>query len=86
MRFIHFIVNMPGANTIRVALTGNAAWVRVMDDSNFNGYRTGGQYQYYGGYYVNSPVIIRPPLGGKWNVVVDLNGGPGQVNATVQVI
>jgi hypothetical protein len=72
--------------TIRVVLTGSPAWVRVMDDYNFQLYQAGAKYQFYGGYYAQSPVLIRPPNAGKWNVVVDLNNGPGNTQATVQLV
>lgn len=86
MNFLHYqVVTQPG-DAIRVTLTGNAANVLVLDDINFGNFKTGRQYTYYGGYYTRSPVIIRPPGPGRWNVVVNLGGLAGTVNAVVQVL
>jgi hypothetical protein len=86
MNFLNYkVVTRPG-DSIRVYLTGNAANVRVMDDANFQKYRQGLEHRYFGGYYMKSPVIIKPGIFGLLNVVVDLGGYPGTVNAVVQVL
>ena len=86
MNFLHYMVSTQAGDLIQAFLTGNAAWVRVMDDLNFQCYRSGLQYQYYGGHYTQSPAIIRSPAAGSWNVVIDLGGMAGHVNATVRVL
>jgi hypothetical protein len=86
MNFLHYEVTTNIASVIRVNLTGNAANVLVMDDINFQRFKQGSQYEYYGGYYTRSPAIIKPPQAGRWNVVVNLGGGIGTVNASVQVL
>ncbi len=86
MNFLHYrVITRPGAS-IRVHLAGNAANVRVMDDINFQKYQQGLQHTYYGGYYTMTPVVIRPAISGNLNVVVDLGGLPGTVNALVEVL
>jgi hypothetical protein len=86
MNFLHYTVTIGARDAIRVFLTGSAANVLVMDDTNFQRFKTGQQHQYYGGYYTQSPVIIRPPYAGHWNVVINLGGFAGTVNAAVQVV
>ena len=86
MNSMDYEVSTQAQDVIRVSLSGNAANVRVMDNSNFQSYRSGRQHRYYGGHYRQSPVIIRPPSPGHWHVVVDLGGYPGHVNAAVDVI
>jgi hypothetical protein len=86
MKFLHYIVTIGSGDAVRVHLTGNAANVLVMDDSNFRLYNEGKEYRYYGGYYTRTPAIIRPPSPGRWNVVVNLGGGVGSVNAIVHVV
>ena len=86
MNFLHYEVTTGPTDSIRVSLTGNAANVLVMDDVNFQSYRSGSQHHYYGGYYTRSPAIIKPPHAGHWHVVVNLGGLIGTVNALVQVI
>lgn len=71
---------------IQAILTGNAAWVRVMDDLNFQNYQSGQLYHYYGGHFTRSPAVIPVPAG-TWNVVVDLEGAiGGTVNAAVRIL
>ena len=86
MNFLHYEVTTSKQSVIRVNLSGNAANVLVMDDANFQRFKQGSQYTYYGGYYTHSPAIIKPPTAGRWNVVVNLGGGIGTVNASVQVL
>ena len=73
-------------DAVRVQLTGNAANVLVMDDDNFQNFKRGLPYQYHGGYYKKSPVLIDTPHPGRWNVVINLGGLAGTVNATVQLV
>jgi hypothetical protein len=86
MTFLHYEVTTSKESVIRVNLTGNAANVLVMDDTNFQRFQQGSQYTYYGGYYTRSPAVIKPPQAGRWIVVVNLGGGIGTVNASVQVL
>ena len=79
------VVTQPG-DRIRVYLTGNAANVLVMDDENFQNYRNGLPYRYYGGYYRRTPAIIKPAVYGDLNVVVNLGGYAGNLGAVVQVL
>jgi len=86
MNFLHYDVWTQSGDIIEVSLTGNAANVLLMDDSNFQNYRSGRQFQYHGGYFTQSPAIIRAPSAGHWKIVVDLGGRGGHVNAAVRVI
>jgi hypothetical protein len=86
MNFLHYQVATGTGSVIRVSLIGNAANVLVMDDANFNIFKQGGRYTYFGGYYTRTPVLIKPPSPGRWNVVVNLGGAPGTVKAVVQVV
>jgi hypothetical protein len=86
MKFLHFDVWTKASDVIRVDLNGAEATVRVMDESNFRNYESGGQHQYYGGCYRQSPAFITPPSGGHWHVVVDPAGGARRVEARVSVL
>jgi len=86
MKFIHSTVTTEEGDAIRVTLRGTEANVMVMDDINFRSYRSGGRFTYFGGHYKQSPAVIRPPLSGHWNVIVDLGGRSGEVRAVVSVI
>jgi hypothetical protein len=60
--------------------------VRVMDDSNFSSYRSGGQHRYYGGHYKRLPARIAVPHSGNWNTVIDLGGGRASIRYNIQYI
>jgi len=86
MTFLHYKVATGPGDQIQAVLAGNAAWVRVMDDLNFQNYRSGSLYHYYGGHFTRSPAVIAVPAG-TWNVVVDLAGaGGGTVRAAIEVL
>jgi hypothetical protein len=86
MNFLHYKVATGPGDVIQAILTGNAAWVRVMDDLNFQRYQSGNQYHYYGGHFTRSPAVITVPAG-TWNVVVDLQDAiGGTVNAAVRIL
>jgi hypothetical protein len=63
-----------------------AANVLLMDSSNYDSYKQGRKYRYYGGYATKSPVRLSVPKHGHWHVVVDLGGGPGQVRASTRLL
>lgn len=86
MNFLQYDIRTTPGSAVEVTLIGNAANVFLMDDNNFQNYRAGRPFKYYGGYFTRSPVILVPPSAGRWHVVVDLGGGPGHVNASVRVL
>jgi len=86
MKFLHYEVTTETGDAILVSLSGTEANVMVMDDSNFRSYRSRSSFKYFGGHYKKSPAVVRPPNSGHWNVVVDLGGYAGKIEASVQVI
>jgi hypothetical protein len=70
---------------VKIILDG---WANVMllDDINYNYYKQGFNFKYYGGKVTNSPYHIRPPQYGHWNVVIDRGGIPGTVSASINII
>lgn len=84
MNYLHSRVSTQPGQSIFVTLSGNEANVMVMDDRNFWNYQSGGRITYLGGHYRRSPAVIRPPAG-EWNVVIDLGGYAGRVEAAVSV-
>jgi len=84
MNFLHSAVQVGHGQAVVVELD-HAANVKVMDDPNYNRYQRGAQHQYFGGHATQSPVAIRPPRPGRWHVIVDLGGYPGQVRAGISI-
>lgn len=86
MDFVHYDLGQLNGNDVVEVTLDTAANVRLLDSLNFNGYRAGRQYNFYGGYVTLSPYRIRVPHGGRWHVVVDLGGYAGQVRSSVRVL
>ena len=53
-------------NRVQVTLTGNAANVRLMDNSNYNNYKNGRNHRYVGGLVKQSPVTLGVPSSGHY--------------------
>lgn len=85
MNFLNYEVQTQPGDVIEVTLSGNAANVFLMDEPNFRSYRSGKQFQHFGGYFHRSPVLLKAPAAGHWHIVVDLGGRAGRVNAAVKV-
>ncbi len=84
MNFLHYNLNLSSGDVVEVTLDKQAN-VRLMDDSNFSKYKKGMQHQYYGGHTTMSPAKLTAPRQGHWNLVIDLGGYTGKVNASVRV-
>ena len=87
MRFAHYKLGHVAAGTVaEVTLQGNAANVRLMDQSNFANYKAGRQHRYHGGLAKRSLVRLRVPRSGTWHVAVDMQGLGGTVRSGMRVI
>lgn len=69
---------------IQVFLRGNAANVRLLDNSNYNNYKNGRKHTYYGGLVRKSPVIFTIPRNGHWYITIDLAGLMGLVSTSIK--
>jgi hypothetical protein len=82
--FLHKEVEAGPEDTLEVTLD-HPANVLLLDQDNFDLYRTRKPYKYYFGSYIRQGLTrIRPPFKGHWHVVVDLGGGPGTVTAALK--
>lgn len=84
MNFLHWNGTV-GPDSVIVVSIDHAANVQLMDDLNFNAYRSGRAFRYAGGHYRSSPVILRPPHHGHWHIAVDLGGHGGYIRAGISV-
>jgi hypothetical protein len=84
MNFLHSEFQLSSADVVVVTLDKQAN-VLLLDDSNFSDYKNGRQYTYYGGLAKQSPVRLRPPHSGHWNLVIDLGGYGGTVSASTRI-
>jgi hypothetical protein len=85
MQFLHSEYDIGPQNTIEVTLDRQAN-VMLLDDINFQRYRSGGRFTYYGGLAEQSPVLLNPPHHGHWHLTIDLGGGGGTVRHSVRVL
>lgn len=53
--------------------------IMVMNDHNFQSYRSGRRWDGYGGFYKMLPARIAVPSAGYWNIVLDLGGGSAHI-------
>ena len=85
MNYLHYDLNLRQAESVEVTLDKQAN-VQLLDEINFNKYKQGERYSYYGGLATKSPVRIAPPYFGHWHLVIDLGGFAGTVKASVRTI
>jgi len=86
MNFLHSDLGQVGAGTVVEFRLDHRAFVRLLDSANFSAYRNGGRFTFYGGEAVKSPARESVPHAGHWHAVVDLNGNPGSVRASINVL
>jgi hypothetical protein len=85
MNYLHYEFDAGPNNVIEVTIDKQAN-VRIMDSINYQNYRVGQRYSYYGGLAKVSPVNMRPPYQGHWHLVIDLGGYAGTVRASMRII
>jgi hypothetical protein len=85
MNFLHWKIDTTQEATAVVTLKGVESDVLVLDRTNFDRFRRGSSFQYFGGHYKRSPARLVIPSEGEWYVVVIPNAGE-RVEATLQVL
>jgi Domain of unknown function (DUF1883) len=69
---------LPAGTVVEVSLQTRAV-VRLLDETNFQTYRNGGSYRFFGGEALRKRVPLEVPNAGTWHAVIDLNGASGTV-------
>jgi hypothetical protein len=85
MRFNHVRLHLARGARVEVTLSRRGANVRLMTDLDFNRYQNGAEYSYYGENVDGTLYNLFAPEAGWWNLVVDLGGAPGSVNASYSI-
>ena len=62
-----------GGAHFEVCLRGSTARVCLMDVEHYQAYLDGNEYEYHGGFWDVSPVVLEVPYDGYWYLVVDSN-------------
>lgn len=60
-----------GGTRFEVGLRGSAARVCLMDVDEYQAYLDGDEYEYHGGFYDFSPIVLEVPYDDYWYLVVD---------------
>ena len=77
---------LSGGEIVEVTLRGSAANVKLMDNSNFQSYKSGRKHTYYGGYVTKSPYKLPVPRSGRWYITIDLGGYSGRISSNIRVL
>ena len=85
MNYLHQEFDAGPDDTIEVTLDGLAN-VMLLDAPNFERYRKGESFKYYGGLARQSPTQMAPPHHGRWHLAVDLGGHPGTLRAELRLL
>jgi hypothetical protein len=85
MSFLHSREHM-GCGDVAVVNCSHQCNVMVMDDLNFQNYRSGRSFRYLGGFFRYLPARIAVPSDGEWNIVLDLGGGRATVRHSIQIL
>jgi len=86
MDFVHYDLGQLGPGQVVEVTLNIAANVQLLDTSNFNLYRNGGSFRYFGGHKTSSPCRIPVPAPGHWHLVIDLGGASGDLRSEVRVL
>ena len=73
MSFVHAREYL-NAGDIIVVQCSHQCNVRVMSDTDFQSFKSGGSYHYHGGHFKMLPARIAAPNSGYWNTTIDLGG------------
>lgn len=60
--------------------------ILLTDDNNFQKYKRGDSFRYFGGAYKMFPARITVPETGNWNVTIDLGGGQANIRYNISFI
>jgi hypothetical protein len=85
MSYLHSEFQLGPDELVEVKLDKQAN-VRFLDSHNYQKYREGKSYTFFGGLAKKSPLRLAPPFSGYWHFVIDLDGYIGSVSASVKVI
>ena len=83
--FLHHSEYLSAGDWFRVHLRHSSARTMLMDSANFQAYRSGGSFSFYGGWPERSPIDLVAPHSGTWHLVLDLEGGSGSINHSLEV-
>lgn len=85
MKYIYSQIQANSGAIVEITLDKQAN-VRMLDAANYQRFKGGQQYQYYGGRVLRSPLRIPVPLSGTWYVVIDLGDHGGTIRHNIRLL
>lgn len=73
-----------GGAQFAVTLRGSTARVMLMDRDEYQAYLDEEDYEYYGGFFDFSPVVLEVPYDARWYLIVDSN--PRRIRVEVEQV
>lgn len=86
MDFVYYDLGQLNQGQIVEVTLNLAANVQLLDSTNFNLYRGGGRFTYFGGHVTRTPYRITVPSLAHWHLAIDLGGAAGNVRSSVRVL
>ncbi|MFC4014246.1 DUF1883 domain-containing protein [Nonomuraea purpurea] len=72
MQHLYFdLGSTAGGACFEVELRGSTARVCLMDAEDYQAYLDNDEYEFYGGFYDVSPVVLEVPYDDHWYLVID---------------
>ena len=85
MNFIHGREHLETGDVV-VVISSHECNVLVTTDNEFEKYKSGQPFSYYGGHYKMFPTRIAVPHTGYWNVTLVLGGGAANISYSIRYI
>ena len=76
----------PGGTCFEISLRGTEANVTLMDSDNLAAFDAEEEFEYYGGHFDHSPIILEIPYDDYWHLVLDLDGDEGRTYLTFREV
>lgn len=85
MDFLHSREYLDEGDTVVVDCSHKCN-ILLMDDSNFQNYKSGRAFRYHGGHFEELPARITAPSSGHWNITIDIAGASASIRHSINII
>jgi len=85
MNYSYSKENLNAGDVIEVELSQQAN-VILLDNTNYQRFKSGRDYKYYGGLAIRTPAQITVPKDGLWYIVIYLGGYAGTLKYSLKVL
>ncbi|MBN1525711.1 MAG: DUF1883 domain-containing protein [Spirochaetales bacterium] len=82
---LHRKLNLKNGHVVKANIKGSAM-VMLMDDSSYEKYTDGEDFDYFGKKAGVKPVLLKPPFPGEWHVVIEQTNPAKDIFVNIQII